>query len=427
MAARRTRRSYDHRFRDFVRETGDVELAVRNGVPRSTARERSRFASPKIISLDVASMSQQELRREVLDLRKRHERLLAILRLLVVLVKISEVTLRGRRVPEGVNKRLLLRAVDRSKEVLSLRAALNILGLSKTRYHDWKREEECELEDASSCPQSRPQQLTAEEREVIRDMVTSSEYRHVPTGTLAILAQRTGKVFASPSTWHRLARKNGWRRSRKRVHPEKPRLGIRASSPVEIWHVDTTVVRLLNGSHAYLYAVIDNFSRRILSWRVSERCDPTNTIAVLTEAGSGARSAETPPTLLADAGLENRTRAVDALVDAGALKRLYAMTDITSSNSIIEAWWRSVKHQWLFLNELDSVGSVRRLVEFYAEKHNAELPHSAFRGQTPDEMYFGTGDGVPDELETKRATARAARITTNRSRSCRVCRNEAEE
>jgi putative transposase len=265
MEAPRIRRRYDHRFRDMVRETGDVELAVRNGVPRSTARDWSRLASPKVITLDVASMSQDDLRREVLELRDRNARLLAILRLVVVLLKVFEISLRHRRVPNGEKKRLLLRAVDRSKDVLSLRSTLRVIGLTKTRYHDWKREEECELEDASSCPQSHPQQLTAEEREVVKDMVTSDEYRHVPTATLAILAQRLAKVFASASTWHLLARRNGWRRPRKRINPAKPRLGIRASSPNEIWHVDTTVLRLLDGSHVYRYAVIDNYSRRILA------------------------------------------------------------------------------------------------------------------------------------------------------------------
>ena len=55
---------------------------------------------------------------------------------------------------------------------------------------------------------------------------------------------------------------------------------------------------------------------------------------------------------------------------------------------MIEAWWRSLKHHWLFLHSLDSVATVRRLVAFYVEEHNRVLPHSAFRGQTPDEMYF---------------------------------------
>jgi putative transposase len=95
-------------------------------------------------------------------------------------------------------------------------------------------------------------------------LATSQAYRHVPTGTLALLAQRLGKVFASPSTWYRLIRDQQWRRPRQRIHPAKPKIGIRASHPNQIWHIDTTLIRLLDGSRAYLHAVIDNFSRRIV-------------------------------------------------------------------------------------------------------------------------------------------------------------------
>ena len=65
--------------------------------------------------------------------------------------------------------------------------------------------------------------------------------------------------------------------------------------------------------------------------------------------------------------------------------------------------------------------SVRRLTEYYVNKHNSVLPHSAFRGQTPDEMYFGTGDHIPEDLESRRKEARARRLAVNRARSCRVC------
>ena len=422
MEAQRTRRRYDHRFRSIVHETGDIELAVRKGVPRSTARDWSRLAPSEVVTFDVASMSEQELRKEVAQLRKRNATLLAILRLVVVLLKVCEVSLVRRRVPEGQKKRLLLRAVDRSKDTITLRTALRVLGLSKTRYHAWKREEECELDDASSCPQSHPHQLTAEERGVVKDMVTSEDYRHVPTSTLAVLAQRLERVYASASTWHRLVRSYGWRRPRKRVHPAKPRLGIRASAPNQIWHVDTSVVRLLDGSRAYLYAVLDNFSRRILAWRVSADFDPTNTLAVLLEAGNFTVSTDGPPMLLADGGIENRTAAIDELVNSGALRRILAQTEIACSNSMIESWWRVLKHQWLFLNDLDSVRTLRRLVEYYVGEHNTQLPHSAFHGQTPDEVYFGTGDLVPADLDVRRKAARACRMAVNRARSCRVCR-----
>jgi putative transposase len=124
--------------------------------------------------------------------------------------------------------------------------------------------------DRTSCPRTAPNQLTTEEVFAIRDMVTSAEYRHVPTSRLAILAQRLGKVLASPTTWMRLARERGWRRPRQRVHPQQPKVGLRTTEPDAAWHVDTTAIRLLDGTKAYVFAVIDNFSRRILSFRADK-------------------------------------------------------------------------------------------------------------------------------------------------------------
>ena len=77
--------------------------------------------------------------------------------------------------------------------------------------------------------------------------------------------------------------------------------------------------------------------------------------------------------------------------------------------------------QQLFLHPLDSVTTIRRLVAFYVDEHNRVLPHSAFRGQTPDEMYFGTGDTVPADLTSRAAAARRTRVEANRSASCETC------
>jgi transposase InsO family protein len=252
-------------------------------------------------------------------------------------------------------------------------------------------------------------------------MVTSPEYRHVPTGLLAVLARRLETVWASRSTWYRLVRRNGWRRPRLRVHPAKPKIGLRTTCANEMWHIDTTVIRLLDGTRAYLHAVIDNFSRRILAWRVADTFAPINSVTVLLDASRAAAPPEGTPVVLADAGVENVNAHVDALIETGVLRRLLAFTELKFSNSMIEAWWRSLKHQWLFLHSLDSLTTVRRLVAFYVDQHNRVLPHSAFRGQTPDEMYFGTGDATPAALTSRAAAARRARVAANRSVSCATC------
>jgi len=419
---KREQRRYDHRLRDLVQRTGNVTVATDLGVPRSTAQGWLRTAPKVVVSLDVTNLNKSELEDEVLKLRRRVKKLTALLRLALALLRTSGFMLTHERLPDGSAKSRILRAVDRVYPFVPLRALLRFLRLSPSRFCAWRRlQNACALDDQSSCPHTSPHRLTPAEIGTIKDIVTAVEYRHVPTGTLAVLAHRLGKVSASASTWYGLVRKFGWRRPRLRVHPAKPKLGVRTTHPNEMWHIDTTVIRLLDGTRTYLHAVIDNFSRRILAWRVADTFAPVNTVAVLIDAGRNATPSATTPVVLADAGVENVNAHVDELIATGVLRRVVAFTELKFSNSMIEAWWRALKHQWLFLHSLDSVTTVRRLVEFYVDQHNRVLPHSAFRGQTPDEMYFSTGDTVPEDLRARALAARRARVEANRSARCRTC------
>jgi putative transposase len=418
----RRQRRYDHRLRDLVQRAGDVTIATDLGVPRSTARGWLSNGQTVVVSLDVTNLKALELQQEVLELRRRVKKLTALLRLALALLRISGFTLTHGRLPDGRAKVRILRAIDRARACVPLPAMLRFLRLSPTRFHAWRRlQYACALDDQPSCPHTSPHRLTPTEIQAIKDMVTAVEYRHVPTGTLAVLAQRLGKVWASPSTWYHLVRKHGWRRPRLRVHPAKPKVGLRTTRANEISHIDTTVIHLLDGTRTYVHAVIDNFSRRILAWRVAETFAPVNSVAVLVEASQTATPSATTPVVLADAGVENVNAQVNDLITAGVLRRVLAFTELKFSNSMIEAWWRALKHHWLFLHSLDSVTTVRRLVEFYVQEYNRVLPHSAFRGQTPDEMYFGTEDAVPADLTACAATARQLRVEANRSAACGTC------
>jgi transposase InsO family protein len=238
------------------------------------------------------------------------------------------------------------------------------------------------------------QRLTYPEIEAIGDMVQSTEHRHMSIRGLALHAQRIGKVFAHPATWSKLIRERSWRRPRFRLYPAKPKVGLRTQAPNEAWHLDVTIIKLLDGTKAYVHAVIDNFSRRILAWTVAGRLDPMNTHAVLTRAAANL-DATTKADVLMDSGVENLNSHVDEVFEGSALQRVIAQIDVSFSNSLIEAWWRSLKHQWLFLHPLDSIATVKKLVAFYVSEHNETIPHSAFEGQTPDEVYFGRCGYVP--------------------------------
>ena len=108
----------------------------------------------------------------------------------------------------------------------------------------------------------------------------------------------------------------------------------------------------------------------------------------------------------------------------GRLRRVLAQVEVDFSNSMIEAFWRSMKHNWLFLNQLDTPTAIERLVAFYVREHNSVMPHAAFNGQTPDEVYFGTGNQVPAQRAQRRTDARQARLAANRALACVQCQTD---
>jgi transposase InsO family protein len=252
-------------------------------------------------------------------------------------------------------------------------------------------------------------------------MTCSLEYRPLSTSGLARLAARLGRAFVSPSTWCRIARAAGWRRPRQRVYPAKPKIGVRAGNPNQIWHLDTSVLRLLDGSRVYLHAIIDNFSRRILAWQVNSNFDTHVTSQLIQQAAKGIG---TVPRVVMDSGIEIVNQTVDKLIDESIIRRVLAQVDVQYSNSMIEAFWRQLKNQWLYLNTLDNICTVRRLIQFYVQQHNSVIPHSAHRGQTPDEMYFGTGQAIPEQLAKQQLDARQQRLATNRATTCAQCQSE---
>ena len=171
-----------------------------------------------------------------------------------------------------------------------------------------------------------------------------------------------------------------------------------------------------------MQGIIDNFSRRILCWSLKEKLEPkVTTCELLREAAATLPPGAAPPQLMVDGGIENLNESVDNLVAENLVRRVIAQVDLRESNSLIERWWRSLKHSWLFLHALDTPASVRRLVAFYVQQHNQVMPHWAHKGLTPDEVYFDTGDGIRERLKVEHAQALQARIKVNQDVTCETC------
>jgi putative transposase len=276
--ASQTRRTYDHRLREHVVRCGTIAPAKHVQIPRSTVSTWRRRGLRPVFTTEPFDQEKQNTLDSSARWEKRARVLAAVVRLLLALLHASSFSLNGNRLPEGKAKAGILCAITCVEVFLPLATILRIIGLEPGRYHAWRRAENaCGLTDRSSCPRTSPGQLTDHEVATVKEMVLAPEYRHMPLGTLARYAQRIGKVFASASTWAKLVRERGWRRPRQRVHPPKPTVGVRASQPNQIWHIDTSVIKLVDGTKVYLQAVLDNFSRKILAWTVMERFDASKT------------------------------------------------------------------------------------------------------------------------------------------------------
>jgi putative transposase len=422
MQATLPRRSYDHRIREAICETRDPDLFPELRIPDSTIRCWLHRGASDVETVEVLHDDRLKLLAQNRELQRRVAFLGAMVGVFVALIRVSKSRLDFERTPDENSKRLILRAIDRSKKAMPLTASLRLAGISASRYHSWCRiKEGCDLEDQPSCPRAMPSRLTSDEVAVIETMVTSGEQRFMSVRALALYAQRVGKVFASPTTWYRLIRRRGWRRPRTRVYPPKPKVGVRAMAPGELLHLDVTIIKLLDGTRMYLHAIIDNYSRRILSWTLESCLGSGATCRVLREAAMEIVGKVEGALLVSDAGSENVNRNVDDALEGVDLERVLAQIDVTYSNSMIEAFWRSLKHSWLYLHGLETETELRRLVAFYVEAHNDVMPHSAFAGQTPNEVFFGTGDAVAARLAAKRVQAQTERIDRNRSAGCGVC------
>jgi len=97
----RTQRRYDHRLREMVCNSKNIDAAVGCGVPRSTARGWLAPRAAPVVTLPADDDDDIHLQQQVLDLRRRLDRLVSLLRLMTLLLQVTGFSLARARLPEG--------------------------------------------------------------------------------------------------------------------------------------------------------------------------------------------------------------------------------------------------------------------------------------------------------------------------------------
>ena len=151
----------------------------------------------------------------------------------------------------------------------------------------------------------------------------------------------------------------------------------------EVWCADITYIPMAKG-HAYLVAIMDWHSRKVLSWRLSNSMDADFCVEALKEA---LAKHGTPEIFNTDQGSQFTSGAwIDVLVDAD-IKISMDGKGAWRDNRMIERLWRSLKYECVYLNAFETGSEMRAGIGKWLTYYNSERPHSTHGILTPDEAY----------------------------------------
>ena len=167
--------------------------------------------------------------------------------------------------------------------------------------------------------------------------------------------------------------------------------GLAITRPNQVWATDITYVPMAKG-FVYLAVVLDWFSRRVLSWRVSITMEASFCVAALEEALAKHGK---PEIFNTDQGSQFTCPAFTGVLAKNDIQISMDGKGAWRDNVFVERLWRTVKYEEVYLRAYDSVSEARERIGRYLDLYNRRRPHSSLDGATPDQAYFATTTPLP--------------------------------
>jgi putative transposase len=159
--------------------------------------------------------------------------------------------------------------------------------------------------------------------------------------------------------------------------------GLDINRSNQVWCSDITYVRM-PGGFVYLTAVMDWYSRKVLSWEVSVTMDDAFCVDALERA---IRLYGRPAIFNTDQGSQFTGKAFTDVLKANGITISMDGKGRAVDNIMVERLWRSVKYEEIYLKEYASVLELIKSLRVYFDYYNNERTHSTFGGRTPAEVY----------------------------------------
>lgn len=182
--------------------------------------------------------------------------------------------------------------------------------------------------------------------------------------------------------------------------------GLTIDRPNQVWAADITYIRLWRG-FVYLVAVMDWYSRYVLSWALSVTLDAWFCVEALRQALRLGR----PQIFNTDQGSQFTGEAFTEILQEAGIAISMDGRGRVFDNIFVERLWRSVKYEEVYLKEYGVVDEARWALGDYFALYNGERLHQSLGYRTPAEVHFGAEAALAGTYPAVGVRASAANVT----------------
>ncbi len=158
--------------------------------------------------------------------------------------------------------------------------------------------------------------------------------------------------------------------------------GVEVNRVDQVWAADITYIPMAQG-FLYLVAIMDWYSRQVLTWKLSNTMDTDFCVAALAEALSKGR----PEVFNTDQGAQFTSEAFTQTLHERGIRVSMDGKGRYLDNIFVERLWRSVKYEEVYLNAYQTVAEARVGINAYLEFYNRLRPHQSLGYRSPAEVY----------------------------------------
>jgi putative transposase len=311
----------------------------------------------------------------------------------------------------------ILRAVQGSE--LPVKKVLSQLGISRSTYYRWRQrfrnQGQPGLHDMPPVRSRTWNQILPEERNKVLEI--SMLFPDWSSREVSCHITDNEGFTISESSVYRILKSEGLiQEVKQKTFPAGPEYRVKTSKPNQQWQTDATYLLIKNWGWYYLISVLDDFSRRILAWRLQSAMTAGDFSDVIEAAGESVGidniSKEHRPRLVTDNGSALISKDFGRYLEIKGIGHILASPYHPQTNGKIERYHRSCKEQ-INLVVWESPEELRKEIAKFIEYYNTRRYHEALGNVTPDDVYFGRRDSIQTRRRKLKGKTLARRQAEN--------------